>query len=900
MRRRPQLYVVICWVAGNAAASMLPAGRLFMAWAGVSLLLAAAIISGRWSRKQLIMLWMTVALGGLYWEWNDHRNASILPEALGMSSVQMEELAVYAEGTIVSTVERDGDRVDFTVKLDGIRSSGVQDGSLSDSGEEKSAPPLSPDGTSGLVEEGAKPAHGEKIAVQLKLQAEQEIAVAASWRRGDRVAMEGTLSSPSGARNFGGFDYRGYLRNRHIHWLLKISGTGQIDVSPPGSWSFRTVLRWNDEIRAQLGAELESLFRKKDAGYLKGLIIGMQDELDPETYREFSRLGLTHILAISGMHVAVYAGFLLFVLSRLRFTRETTLTVTLLLVPAYVILSGAGPSVVRAGMMSMIALYAARMGVLKDGMHILAASALLMLVWEPYFLLNVSFQLSFLVTAGLMVYVPLATPLVTFLPRRLGSAVAVTLVAQLVSFPLTIYYFNQFALLSFAANLALVPFITFAVLPAGTAALLLGKIWPSCAKALAHAVEMMNDATFNAVEWTGRYAGITIWRSPSLLWIALYYALLYVLLRVIKHYAEMRNAPLYAEDETRPLEGLHPHSKTRHYGTAHPGSVQPPRTTIRWRLTAVALTMSFALLLYTGYRPEKLSAEGSVRFLDVGQGDSILVTTPEGAHILVDGGGTVSYGSKEEWRIRRSPYEVGAKTLVPLLKKRGIHRLDAVILTHADQDHAGGLQAVLEEIPVSALLFNGTLAEREEYIKLMKTAVERGVKLYGVHRGMTLSPDDSTKLSFMWPEPLNPGEKEIPVLEEQNLASVVFRLDMSGRSFLFTGDIDTESEGRMITAIRASGDTASPVDVLKAAHHGSKSSNGAAWLEYWKPSAAVVSAGVNNLYGHPSKETLERFRDAGIVAYRTDRQGEIQMRVYHGDIEVRHMLEAGGGKSPAP
>lgn len=237
------------------------------------------------------MLWMTVALGGAYWEWNDHRNASILPEALGMSSVQMEELAVYAEGTIVSTVERDGDRVDFTVKLDGIRSSGAQDGSLSDSGEEKSAPPLSPDGTSGPAEEGAKLVHGEKIAVQLKLQAEQEIAVAASWRRGDRVAMEGALSSPSGARNFGGFDYRGYLRNRHIHWLLKISGTGQIDAAPPATWSFRTLLRWNDAVRAQLGTELESLFRKKDAGYLKGLIIGMQDELDPETYREFSDSG---------------------------------------------------------------------------------------------------------------------------------------------------------------------------------------------------------------------------------------------------------------------------------------------------------------------------------------------------------------------------------------------------------------------------------------------------------------------------------------------------------------------------------------------------------------------------------------------------------------------------------
>ncbi|WP_051500166.1 ComEC/Rec2 family competence protein [Paenibacillus sophorae] len=893
MRRRPLLYLVICWVIGNGAASILPTERLFTAWAGASLLLAAGMLPGWWSRKHIILLWITLTVGGAYWEWNDLRNESVLPEALGWPSARLEELAVHAEGTIVSTVERDGDRVDFTVKLEKIRSSGGQDGSLP-VGEESKSASLNRDGTSGAAGTAAQSVHGEKIAVQLKLQAEQEIAAAATWRRGDRVALDGSLASPSGARNFGGFDYREYLRNRHIHWTLKVAGTGQVKAVPPETLSLRKLLRWNDAVRAELGAELESLFREKDAGYLKGLIIGMQDELDPETYRQFSRLGLTHILAISGMHVAVYAGFLLFVLSRLRLTKETALTVTLLLIPAYVLFSGAGPSVVRAGVMSMIALYAARMGVLKDGMHILSVSALLMLIWEPYFLLNVSFQLSFLVTAGLMLYVPLAAPLVSFLPRRLGSAVAVTLVAQLVSFPLTIYYFNQFAALSFAANLVLVPFITFAVLPAGTAALLLGKVWPACAGALARVVEIMNDATFDAVEWTGRYAGITIWSSPSLLWIGLYYALLYGLLRVLKHYADTHHAPLYADDETRPLEGLRPHSNPRHSAAALPGDHQRMRTLTRCRIAAAALAGGLALLLYMGYRPERLSPEGSVNFLDVGQGDSILITTPGGAHILVDGGGTVSFGKREEWRIRRSPYEVGAKTLVPLLKKRGIHRLDAVILTHGDQDHAGGLQAVLEEIPVSALLFNGTLAQREEYIKLMKTALERGVRLYGVHRGMALSPNDSSKLSFLWPVPIKQDGEEIPVLEEQNPASVVFRLDMSGRSFLFTGDIDSKTEESITAANQSEGiGGASAVDVLKAAHHGSKSSNSAAWLEYWKPSVSVISVGAHNLYGHPSGEVLERFIDGGMLVYRTDQHGEIQMRIRDGEIQVRHKLKAG-------
>jgi competence protein ComEC len=128
-----------------------------------------------------------------------------------------------------------------------------------------------------------------------------------------------------------------------------------------------------------------------------------------------------------------------------------------------------------------------------------------------------------------------------------------------------------------------------------------------------------------------------------------------------------------------------------------------------------------------------------ISYLDVDQGDSILITTPEGSHILVDGGGTLNFGEKEAWRIRRSPFEVGAKVLVPLLKKRGIHRLDAIILTHGDQDHAGGLQAVLEGIPVSALLFNGTIADREPYKKLISTALKANVRLYGA-QGCPLLP----------------------------------------------------------------------------------------------------------------------------------------------------------------
>ncbi|ETT58960.1 DNA internalization-related competence protein ComEC/Rec2 [Paenibacillus sp. FSL R7-277] len=881
---------------------------LLFCLAGLLLLPVVWAVSGgiRWRTAGVLVTALIVA--ALYWEYSEVRNVSLLPKVLGQPVSELNEAYITAAGVIASPVERDGDRVDFVVKLSGIR---LHQGELAAAAgtEGEVQAEVNPGDTAKTGAERAleRSAEGERVTVQIKLQEESEIAEAALWQRGDRVVIEGELIQPQIARNFGGFDYRAYLLTQKIHWLLKGTGTASVTVNPQVSWEPSTILRWNDKARSALGAEMSRLFQEPHAGYMKGLVIGIQKELDPETFRQFSQLGLTHILAISGMHVAVYVGVILVLLRRCRLTRETALTVTLLLVPVYVLLSGAGPSVIRAGIMSMIALQAARLGMLKDGLNILAASALMMLVWNPYLLLSVSFQLSFLVTAGLMVYTPLAAPLFRRLPGWLGSSLSVTIIAQLVSFPLTIYYFNQFSLLSVAANLLLVSFITFLVLPLGTLALLLGRIWNTAALLLAQLAEILNNITFAAVEWVNGFtAGVLIWASPSFLWICLYYGLLYGLLLALKRRTEARLVPQFMDDETRPLAELdlpgNPINTTNQpdlLSTAKSGraalafQAYPPTGATRWSNPAAILcAVGLTILLYKGYNAEAIrDGSGSISFLDIGQGDSSLITTPGGTHILVDGGGTVSFGNREEWRIRRSPFEVGAKTLLPLLKQRGIHRLDAVILTHGDQDHAGGLQAVLEGMPVSALLFNGTLADTEPYTKLMTTALDAGVRLYPVQQGMSLAPDEATRLNFLWPEPREAGQILPEEVEDQNHESVVFRLEMNGRSFLFTGDMDQAAEEAILHSANQSGiRQGRPIDALKVAHHGSKTATSADWLAFWMPGAAVISAGVNNMYGHPNGGVLDRLADANTEIYRTDQQGEIQLRVGKGGINVRHKL----------
>ncbi|WP_438351838.1 DNA internalization-related competence protein ComEC/Rec2 [Paenibacillus sp. FA6] len=852
MQGRPLLLFTLCWVVGSSTASLYSGHRLGWLWAGMTVLLLASkvLLKVRWG--VVVMVWTAFTLSGGYWEWHDHSNVTSLPSAVNQDITGLSQMMVDAEGLIATTVEVDGDRADMNVNLSEINSSVVS----------------------------------ETVLIQVKLLTKEEQQEAGKWQRGDTIKLKGSLEVPAAARNYDGFDYRNYLRTKEIHWIMKVKGLQNTEVTTPTSWSMMSLFRVNDALREKMASKIDELFHEPHAGYMKGLIIGMQDDVDPETYGQFSQLGLTHILAVSGTHVAVYVACLMILLSLFRLSRETVLTIVILLVPCYVLLTGFSPSVVRSGIMSMITLYAARRGLLKDGLHIISAAALMMLIWNPYLLLNVSFQLSFIVTLGLIVYVPLTMSLLARLPRKFAGALGVTVIAQLTSFPLTIYYFNQFSLLSVVANLLLVPLISLLVMPLGMISLAIGSIWVPGGRCVAWVAEWLDNITFTVVGWMNTYpAFITIWSSPSILWICCYYILLYVLLRLGKLWVEHAQPPPMSIDDTVPLEDVL-HSQQR--------KIESRSNKLSWKQFIVApLLLLFIVLLYKGYQPEPLNGAGIVSFLDVGQGDSILITTPKGKNILVDGGGTVSFRKQEDsWKNRKVPFEVGEKVVVPLLKKRGIHHLDAVVLSHGDQDHIGGLQAVLDHIPVKALLFNGTLTHTVTMEKLLSTALVKDIPIYAVHNTMVMQPDEYTEMIFLSPEMTQDEQMELPIVKDQNHSSLVFILDMNGVRVLLTGDMDIANEMNILRNEANVATVLEGADIIKIAHHGSKTSTSEEWLARWKATAAVISAGFNNSYGHPKPEVVDRITEQGMGIFRTDQQGEIQMRLYHHDkVWVRNKLK---------
>lgn len=885
MARKPLIWFAVCWVSGSSAAAGLTNPGTYLAGAAVFALLLTFMLmrQASWPLAAACMAAFALAAGQRM--WTDARNVTGLPvelaaavEAVPMGSITYP--AVIA-GIIAAPPEVDGDLVQMVVKVDTVKL------------ESKSQ---------------QRKLGGERMQLQVRLAEAGELAIAANWKRGQRITAVGELAAPAKATNFGGFDYRQYLKSKRIHWLFSADGASALTASAGPRFNAAALLKGMDAVRDALGRRMDALYPGIQAGYMKGLVIGITDDLDPALYRQFAQLGLTHILAISGLHVAVFLYVLGGLLRMLRMTRERMLLLLIAAVPFYVCLAGASPSVVRSGIMAMLGLAAARMHKLKDGLHLLAASALAMLVWDPYMLGNVGFQLSFLVTAGLIFGV---TPIRRCLPRgkhkwqaALLDLLAVTGVAQAVSLPLTLYYFNQLHLLSTAANLVLVPVISFIVMPLGGASMLLDSMWHPAGALLAQVAAIGNELTFAFVAKLSSWSSLRlIWATPPLWWVAACYT---GLLLVFSTLSRIHNRSQAITGEEAEAGSTQPTGLT----SAPFIQLEPAGSILTKRINQLLLLLSslaLAALLLWAYHPDFLNRNGYVQFLDVGQGDAILIRSAGGKHILIDGGGAVQFGNREAWRQRRDPYEVGQKLLVPLLQQRGVHHIDLLVLSHLDSDHIKGLLAVITSIPVKAILWNGSYKNSDDAETLLRTALNSGISLYPAQAGLSWDLDSHSSIEILnapLPASISPtGAQQtssVPEVDEQNGHSVGLLLRLYDRKFLFTGDADIAEEQQILAELKRHDNVtisatdlllSPPIDVMKISHHGSKTSTSEQWLAFWQPRSAVISVGRNNSYGHPADQVVNRLRAFDIRTYRTDWNGETQFRINaEGILSVKQKL----------
>lgn len=795
--RRPVVGIALAWLGGALYA--MTEGQLWLIT--ISLLWLLLIWTHpqvlRLSRHYGLLILSIALLSAAYNVWYDQRNVTHLAATL-------DETVITLYGTIVSPLKVDGDQASFVLRT----------------------------------------AESERMQVFIRLHSQAEQKTAEQWQRGDRLHLLGTLQKPRPARNFDTFEYARYLYYQKIHWILQVDGLQNAVMERTTLPVWMSMMRWIDQIRQKLGRTIDQLFSPSSSGFMQSVLIGFRDDLLPEQFQHFALIGLTHIMAISGLHVGIFVTCCIWAGNMLRLTRETNALVVMGLIPCYMLLTGAAPSAVRAGCMAMVAMYAWRRGWLKDGLSVISIVGTLMLIVKPYYLHDISFQLSFIVTIGLIVFVPKLYHMIPLRSPYIKGLLAVTTAAAICSFPLSIYYFNQFSLLSWLANLLLVPVISTIVIPLGMLTLLLALMSKALAYWPAQVIEYINSHLFTVIEWLSEVQSAqTIWASPSLWWILAYYSLITMLIILL----------------------------ARRYHL------------LTFRVLGVSITLG--LLLLGGYHPQLLSRDGLVQFIDVGQGDATLIRTPQGKIILIDGGGTQVYEKPgDEWKRRVDPYEVGKDLLVPLLKKRGIHQIDYLIVTHADLDHYGGLQAVINHIPVRAFVFNGTLKDNDQYEQLLQSILSQSIPVYQAHADKEIAIDAHTQLSFLHPQH-SPLFQHVP---KQNDLSLVTLLQLYDYRILLTGDIELRAEREMIW--RAV-EPMPAIDVMQVAHHGSRTSTSDEWLAHWQPQIAIIPVGRNNWYGHPHPHVLKRLAEHHIAVYRTDWHGEIQFRVSDTGWLIRTKLD---------
>lgn len=692
------------------------------------------------------------------------------------------------------------------------------------------------------VGRGLTPVRG---GVRLSVGGAPEASTVVRWRAGRRVEAWALLREPGVYRNPGGAgsDEPARLARRGIALVGTVKSGRVVEVTSRGS----LVAEASSGVRAFVRAAVSRHVGRRDArtaGVVTAILIGDRTGLEPDDERRLQEAGTYHVIAISGGNIAILAALLLGAFRAVRVSPQLAAVLTILGLLAYAGLVGPEPSVVRATVAAVAYLGARALDHRAPPLNALAAAAMLLVVASPLAIAEAGFGLSFGATLAIVMGVPAMLAAaeawaaargwrVPFGWRPSAGLLAATLSAELAVAPLGAWWFSRLTFAGIALNFVAVPLMS-VVQVAGLAAVGLASVSERLADRAGDvaylAVRGLVDSA-RAVEWAPWLVRRVPAPSPGLL--AAYYAGWAIAL---------------AGRGFRPVRRL---------GWVVAG------------LASVALVTA-PVLSSAGPRSGWLGAV----FLDVGQGDAVVLRLPDGRALLVDAGG--SPGGR---------FDLGGRIVAPALWALGVRRLETLIITHGDQDHIGGAAAIVrdfrpravwEGIPVPSLDARRALAAEPVVAHGEWRQVQAGDRvLLGAVELVTLHP------------PLPDWERQAV----RNDDSVVLDVRYGRVSILLTGDIGREVEPLVSARLEPAA-----LRIVKVPHHGSGSSSSAAWLAAAAPAAAVVSVGRGNLFNHPAPAALARYLKAGVEVWRTDRDGAVLVASDGSRVEISTWRGGRAGK----
>lgn len=613
---------------------------------------------------------------------------------------------------------------------------------------------------------------------------------------------------PTGNHEFA-FNMQKYLKQNHAVGMYRIT-----EIQPLGVR--KGLFTWLNQQRFSVEQRITQYFPQSIQAEAKALLIGDQQQVTVEQQQSYQKLGITHLFAISGLHIALLSFFFQQLLLRLHVRREHVQLLLLFILPTYAVIAGGTPSVWRSVITVLLLLVLRWIAVELTLESAISLCFLLFVTINPLVIYQVGFQLSFLAALAII----LSLTYLAQLKSWIASSLWITISCQLIVSPLLLYHFYEISLSSFAMNLIFVPLFSYIILPINIILLIVSFLpGPLFSIIVSFYVPCRGLLTI-ILQWL-QHIPYQMW-NPGRPSVILLSGLLVV---VIAFFYAMENG--------------------------------------YFKRTMVILLVMYCLFLNQAVAHH---SDLRISFISVGQGDCTLIELPNQKQVyMIDSGGLLRF-EQSAWEKKKQDYEVGRQIVVPYLKGRGIKRIDKLILTHADADHVEGAEEVMKQITVSEINISPSSSGKAVMQDILQQSALNKVPIKEKLAGEQWR-DGELSMQYIMPRDLQ---------YEGNNDSIVVVVNYQGYRIIIPGDLEVSGEEEILTATP---ELVRNATILKAGHHGSKTSTSSAWLQQINPKLVIYSTGKNNRYHHPAKEVTERVDALAIPSFNTAEVGTIQMRI---------------------
>lgn len=651
--------------------------------------------------------------------------------------------------------------------------------------------------------------NNKKILINIKMS--QDIP---SIKYGDSLYIEGEFKQPEEARNYKGYNYKQYLKTKKIIGTVELE-KAKILKSSNGSFIHNIQKYIKDTINGTLTDE--------EGNLLLAILLGDKDKLSEDIQESFKTSNLSHMLAVSGAHVSYIILGLTYVLQNSIIGKKNGKIVCIIFLLVFMAITNFTPSVTRACIMAVLTLFSGIIYRKSDVYTNISVAALITLIFNPYNLLDLGFQLSYGGTIGIIIFIK------RIQEKKSNSKVInyikqmalVSIYANIIIIPIMMYHFNTVSFTFIISNIMASPILGIIVITG-----FLFIITSITVKPLTSLIAIFIKPILSIL--------IKISQICSKLPFSNILVVTPYMFNVISYYAII----LYCIK-----------------------SKKNNKCKIIICLLIVLILINFIIYIF----PQKLR----IFFIDVGQGDSTLIITPDKKTVLIDGGGSDSF-------------DVGEKVLLPYLLDRRILKIDYVLISHFDTDHCGGILTIMEKVKVKNIIISEQAEHSENYERFKKLMIHKKIRLIEVKKGDKIKIGRYSEFKILFPTSRLLSENPL------NNNSIVAQFNYNNFKMLFTGDIEKLAEQQILKAEKAE----IRADILKVAHHGSKTSSIPEFIKAVKPKIALIGVGKNNTFGHPNKQTIKNLENIKCRIYRTDIQGEIIIKIdQKGRMNVKSKLK---------